>query len=95
MNQPPATLEVKVITGAKKTEICDFLADGSLKIKIHSKPIEGKANQEIIYFLSERLQISRTDIEIVKGEHSKRKVLRFTGIRKTDLLNQLQGLIRV
>jgi hypothetical protein len=69
--------------------ICDLLADGSLKLKIHAKPIEGKANQELIEFLSEKLRISRMDIEIVRGEHSKLKVLRFIGISQTDLLRHL------
>lgn len=89
MTQQFATLDVKVITGAKQTMICDFLADGSLKLKIHAKPIEGKANQELIEFLSEKLRISRMDIEIVRGEHSKHKVLRFIGISQTDLLQRL------
>lgn len=84
---------VKVITGAKQNEICEFLADGALKLKIHAKPIEGKANQEIIEFLSEKLQVSRADLDIVRGEHSKRKVLRFNGIGQTDLQKRLEKLI--
>jgi len=93
MNQRFATLEVKVITGAKQNEICEFLADGALKLKIHAKPIEGKANQEIIEFLSEKLQVSRTDLDIVRGEHSKRKILRFKGIGQADLQKRLEKLI--
>ncbi len=93
MNQPSATLEVKVITGAKQNEICEFLADGALKLKIHAKPVEGKANQEVIEFLSEILQVSRTALAIVRGEHSKRKVLRFIGIGQTDLQKRLEKLI--
>lgn len=93
MNHLSATLDIKVVTGAKQSETCRFLADGSLKLKIHAKPVEGKANQELIEFLSEKLHISRIDIEIVKGEHSKRKVLRFNGISQTDLLQQLGEFI--
>jgi hypothetical protein len=93
MNQRFATLEVKVITGAKQNEICEFLTDGALKLKIHAKPIEGKANQEIIEFLSEKLQVSRTDLDIVRGEHSKRKILRFKGIGQADLQKRLEKLI--
>ena len=92
MIQQAATLEIKVITGARQTKICEFLDDGSLKLKVHAKPIEWKANQELIEILSEKLNISRADIEIVRGEHSKRKVLKFIGISQIDLLQRLNEL---
>ncbi|MBM3136929.1 MAG: DUF167 domain-containing protein [Chloroflexi bacterium] len=92
MNQDSASLEIKVITGAKQSEICEFLDDGSLKLKIHAKPVDGKANQELVEFLSRELGISRTEIVFIRGEHSKRKVLRFIGISQADLQSRLLKL---
>jgi uncharacterized protein (TIGR00251 family) len=92
MNQESASLEIKVVIGAKRNEICEFLADGSLKLKIRSKPIEGRANQELIEFLSNETQIPRSDITIVRGNHSRHKVLRFNGISQTDLDSRLKEL---
>jgi len=89
MNQEFASLEIKVVTGAKHNEICEFLIDGSLKVKIHAKPVEGKANQELMEFLSHRLDISISDVVIVRGKHSKRKVLQFLGISQDELIKRL------
>lgn len=95
MTLQSSILEIKVITGARQNEVCEIMADGSLKLKIHAKPIEGKANQELIEFLSEILQVSRNEIEIVRGEHSKRKVLKITGISQPELQKRLDDLMNL
>lgn len=48
------TFSIKVIPSAQKTESLGFLSDGTEKIRIKSAPENGKANQELIRFLSER-----------------------------------------
>lgn len=45
------------------------------KIRIAAVPIEGKANDELIAFLSEILGISKTTITIKSGHTSKIKIL--------------------
>jgi len=79
------TINLKVITGAQHTEICGFMDDGSLKIKLHAKPIEGKANLELIKFLAEELGISRQEIEITTGSQSRRKVVKVIGLTQGQL----------
>ena len=65
MNVNFGTINLKVITGAQHTEICGFMDDGSLKIKLHAKPIEGKANLELIKFLAE-VGISRQEVKLLR-----------------------------
>lgn len=47
--------------------------NGSLKIKIHAPPIDGKANAEIQNFLSSFLNIAKNRVQILKGDKSKTK----------------------
>ena len=69
------TAKLKISPNASKNEI---IKDGDIiKVKITAQPIEGKANKALIEFLSKQFKISKTSIEIVKGETSKEKTLCF------------------
>jgi len=66
-------IEVHVITNAKKRELRQ---EGShIKVKIVSLPQEGKANAELIEFLSRFLGVRKSEIVILKGEREKRKLI--------------------
>lgn len=45
----------------------------ALKIKLQAQPIEGKANEALIRFLAERLNISRSALVITHGHTSRLK----------------------
>ena len=76
-----AELEVVVQPNSKKNEII-FCEDGTIKIRIKEKPIEGRANKEIIRFLK---KILKTKVEILKGERSERKILNIEGLEKDEI----------
>ena len=65
-------IEVKVIAGARKRAI--MLEGSLLKVKILSKPLRGKANEELIEYISDTLGIKKKDVAIVAGERDTRKV---------------------
>ncbi len=46
-----------------------------LKIYLTAAPIDGKANKELIKLLSEKLSVSKSKINIIKGEKSKEKII--------------------
>lgn len=66
-------IEVKVIPNAKKRGITR-LASG-IVVKLNAVPLEGKANAELIRFLSEILKIRKSAIRIIKGEKDRHKIL--------------------
>lgn len=70
---------VKVVPRANKSEIAGFAGD-ALKVRVKAPPIEGKANDALIRFLADALGISRSQIEIVSGHASRRKVVRIRGM---------------
>lgn len=73
---------------SSKNEIVGPFRDG-IKIKITSPPIEGKANEALIRFLSKEFEIPRAQIEIIKGRHSREKTLRISGILNQEGLKKL------
>ncbi len=46
-----------------------------LRIYLTAVPVDGKANKELIKLLSEELNISKSKINIIKGEKSKEKII--------------------
>lgn len=68
------TIHVKVISNAGPTGIIGWQGD-FLKIKIVAVPDKGKANQELINFLSKRLDINKSNIEIIRGKKNHRKII--------------------
>ena len=73
-------ISVKVIPRAKKNEVAGLMEDGSIRIRLTAPPVEGAANQALVEFLSELLGIHRSQIEIVAGLSSERKLISLVGI---------------
>ena len=67
-------IELHVITRAKKEEIIK-IKDYSYKIKVSVPPLKHKANDRIIEMLSEYFDIKKTDIVILKGEKTNKKLV--------------------
>ncbi len=77
-------LSIKVIPRASKSEIVGILND-SIKLKIKSPPVDGKANNEIIRFFSELFDIPKRDVSIVKGSSSSHKILLLLGVKEDEI----------
>jgi uncharacterized protein (TIGR00251 family) len=65
---------VKVKPGSSKNQLT-VLEDGSWVINLRAKPIDGEANIELVKFLSEKLNISKSKIVIEKGLNARYKTL--------------------
>lgn len=83
------TFNVKVIPRAKRDEIVGAEGD-ALKIRLNAPPVEGRANEALIKFLAELLNVPRARIEIVRGETSRHKVVRVRGVS----IEKLQALLK-
>ena len=66
-------VEVKVIAGAKKREM--RLEGGRLRVKVAARPVDGKANEELIACVAEAFGLKKGQVRIVAGEKETRKVL--------------------
>lgn len=72
-------IKVHIIPNAKKNELvsrdANFFGEEAWKIKINAAPVEGKANKELINFLSEHFKTAKSNIRILKGEKSRNKLI--------------------
>jgi uncharacterized protein (TIGR00251 family) len=84
-----AALAIRVIPGAKRTEIDGILDDGTIRIRLTAPPVDGKANSALIEFLSRVLGVRRSDIEIVAGETSRNKLVTIAGIDPATVQDRL------
>ncbi len=71
-------IKVKAVPRSKKRGLLGIEGD-IIKIGLKSPPEEGKANEELIAFLSEYLRVKRSDIKIIKGMASRNKTVFIKG----------------
>lgn len=76
-------LRIKVIPKSAKTEIVDIMEDTehgkTIKIRVKAAPERGKANEELIKFLSKELDVSTAQISIISGKTDRIKLIRIHG----------------
>ena len=68
--------KIKVITGAPKTEIRGYLADGTIKIAVAAIPEKGKANSALINFLAKEFGVRKDQVEVISGASVRTKLIR-------------------
>src|SRR5262245_39916366 len=87
-----AAFAVRVVTRAVATEIVGSQEDGALKIRLVSSPAgDPAANEELINFLSQKLEVPREKIEIVAGAGSREKMISVEGL-STDQVEAKLGI---
>ena len=69
------TFNIKVKVNKNETRIVSVDKD-FIHVEIHSLPIEGRANEELIKYFSKLFKVAQYLIEFVRGETSKIKTLR-------------------
>ena len=67
-------LTVHVQPGAKTTS-CAGIHGDALKIRLAAPPVDGKANQALIAWLSKTLSCPQSAIELIRGQTNRRKTL--------------------
>ena len=92
MTDKTVRIAVQGHPGAKRNEVVRFEA-GVWHIKIAAPATEGKANKELISFLSEVLDISKSRISIDKGTTGHRKLISLEEITKEAAQERLMKAI--
>jgi len=68
-------IKVHVQPSAKKTECVGFYDGDIIKIKLSAPPVDGAANKELIKFISKKLNLKKSTIKILVGDHSRDKLI--------------------
>jgi uncharacterized protein len=65
-------LLLSVMPNAKRTEV-DGMHDGALRVRLAAPPVDGRANEALVAWLAKSLGVRRRDVEVLRGESSRRK----------------------
>jgi uncharacterized protein (TIGR00251 family) len=77
------TVAVRAQPGAKKTAVVGVYGEGTtaqLKIAVQAPPIEGRANEALIAFLSKTCDVPKSAVSVLSGELSRSKVFLLRGV---------------
>jgi uncharacterized protein (TIGR00251 family) len=75
-----AALALRVTPRASKNEIVEVLSDGTVKVHLTAPPTEGKANEALLKFLAEILDVPVAHLDIVAGVTGRDKLISVTGM---------------
>jgi len=58
-------------------------------MRVHAAPVKGKANRQIVRFLSKKLRIPRSKIQLLAGVCSNVKTIEIIGMNERNFLDAL------
>ena len=88
MSNTRIEISLRVYPNAARNQIAGF-SDGILQVKIAAPPVRGKANKELVAFLSRVLGIGKSYIAILQGHTSRNKVITIDGLSREDIMKRL------
>ena len=83
-----AKISVRVHPGATKSEVVGFTG-GVLQVRVSAPPVKGKANSELVAFLSKQLGVGKGALTIIKGHTSRHKVIAINGLNQEEVTKRL------
>jgi uncharacterized protein (TIGR00251 family) len=74
-----AQIIVRVTTRARREELVG-MRDGVLLARISAPPVDGRANRALCRLIARHAGVAPSKVTIVRGEHSRDKLIRVEGI---------------
>jgi uncharacterized protein len=82
-----AALALRITPRASKNEIVEILSDGTVKVHLTAPPVDGKANEALLKFLAEVLDVPLSHLDIVAGMGGRDKLISVTDM-DADILHK-------
>src|SRR5213593_2020065 len=89
---PHVTLSLRVQPRASRNAVVGWTG-GTLNIRLTAPPVEGAANAVCLKFLADLLDIPSEQLAILRGERSRQKVVRITGLTQDEVRARLSSKI--
>ncbi len=83
-------LKLRIVPNAKRGEVVGEYGD-AVKVKVAAPAVEGKANEALLEFIAEKLQVHRRDLTLVSGEKSRDKLIEVARLEAPDARSRLLG----
>jgi uncharacterized protein len=87
------TFRIVVVPRAGRNELAGVMA-GALRLKTVAPPVGGAANAACIRYLSHLLDVPSSNVELISGEHHKRKTVYIRGMKASDVRRILSGAMK-
>jgi hypothetical protein len=78
------TFEVRVAPRASRDRVVG-VHDGVLKVALTAPPVDGAANEALRKLLAKELGVSKSDVQIVRGERSRTKLISVRGVDERNV----------
>ncbi len=85
-------ITVRVYPNATKNEVVGF-SDGVWQVRVAAPPIKGKANKELISFLSKVLGVSKSSVSIARGHTTRSKLIAVDGLTQEEIMKRLSSSV--
>ena len=85
-------LQVIVVPRARASKLLGF-HDGVPKISLAAPPIEGRANEALVAFLKDAFSLPTRNIELIRGDSSRRKSVLLRGISIEKAIQVIESLV--
>ncbi len=82
------TLAIKLQPRAAKNEIGPPHGP-ELRIKVTAPPVDAAANEALLRLLADTFDCPRGKVELIRGPTSRHKVVKFYGLKASDVLTKL------
>src|SRR2546425_10627763 len=85
---PHITLSLRVQPRASRNAVVGWTGD-TLNIRLMAPPVEGAANAACLALLADLLSLPQSQLEILRGERSRNKVVQITGLTQDEVRARL------
>lgn len=89
-----SAITVRVTPRSGRNEISGIMEDGTIKIRVAAAPVDGGANQELIRFLAEILEIRENQLEIISGMTGRDKLISILGLSTTEVEDRIRRHVK-
>jgi uncharacterized protein (TIGR00251 family) len=86
-----AAIAVRVTPRSSKNEIVEIQSEGTIRIHITAPAHEGKANEELIEFLSDILGVPKSRIDIIAGANGRDKLVTVLDMNAEEVHGRIVG----
>ena len=81
-------LRLRIQPRASREEVAGVSGD-TIRIRLTAPPVDGAANEALVRFLSDRLRVPRSAIELVAGMAGRTKLVAVSGISAAEAAARL------
>ena len=83
-------LDLEITPNAKDTEIHGYNPwRKRIEVRLSERAQKGKANEQLVFFFSDLLNISSGNVEIIAGHTSSKKSVKITGANAEEIMGIL------